>query len=78
MSQPDGGPAFSRPWSIVHDGTKRWWREAQDGMTLRQWYAGMALQGLLTRDEAMKQSEASVAACCYRYADEMLAVGELR
>mgnify|MGYP001595275459 CR=1 FL=1 len=48
MSHPDGGPAFSRPWSIAHDGTKRWWREAQDGMTLRQWYAGEAMKGLIS------------------------------
>lgn len=38
MSQPDGGPAF--PTVAMTEG-------GYVGMTLRQWYAGMALQGLL-------------------------------
>ena len=33
----DGGPAFPRPESQGQDG---WWRDAQGGMSLRDWFAG--------------------------------------
>jgi hypothetical protein len=47
MKPPLNQPAFPRPYS-EHDGsggTDRWY--AQDGMTMREWYAGQALAGLL-------------------------------
>jgi hypothetical protein len=39
----DGGPAFARSDGDAH--------YAQDGMTLRQWYAGHAIAGGLARDK---------------------------
>lgn len=46
----DGGSAFPRANSFVRDeddSPSTVFHEGQTGMTLRQWYAGMALQGLL-------------------------------
>jgi len=44
----DGGPAFPRPRGCAKDETDTMlYNDAHKGMTLRQWYAGMALQGLL-------------------------------
>lgn len=85
MSQSDGGPAFPRPWSIAHDGMmKNWWRPEQDGMTLRDWFAGMALQGMLAgtmrpilsekgKKDKVVDTEEGFARCAYCYADAMLA-----
>lgn len=39
----DGGPAFARCGVEISDGS---WVEPQSGMTLREWFAGMALAGL--------------------------------
>ncbi len=55
----------------------------EPGMTLRQWYAGMALQGWIAnlRDaaddyddepEAFAQHQRAVAKACYGYADAMI------
>lgn len=40
-----GGPAFPSQKSETQDG--RWNQTYEPGMTLRDWFAGMALQGLL-------------------------------
>ena len=79
MSQPDGGPAFPRPFStgtIIKDGEKvSLMNHAEEGMSLRDWFAGMALQGLLA-------SETSEAWCtkaeikdgkCFRTREQVLA-----
>ena len=42
MSKPDGGPAFPRNYDTSID---------QQGMTLRQWYAGQALAGMMLNTE---------------------------
>lgn len=47
----DGGPAFPRP---VSEGNSNFVWE-QDGMTLRQWYAGMALQGLCSSNKLLEK-----------------------
>lgn len=62
--QDDGGPAFP-----VVGGTKH------DGMTLRDWFAGMALQGVLSNSDAFaKMKDQQVAECAYAAADAMLKV----
>ena len=44
MAQSDGGPAFPRPYSQLASGEQVW---EQDGMSLRDWFAGQALTGIL-------------------------------
>ena len=74
--QDDGGPAFP---CQSRDGQGFPCGEMMAGMTLRDWFAGMALQGYLagrnnTRGENPMNFEARRAAAdCYKYADAMLA-----
>ena len=42
----DGGPAFPRPIGEYNDSGVGEWNRAQRGMTLRQHYAGLAMQGM--------------------------------
>lgn len=57
LDAPDGGPAFPVRSNIVG---------ISQGMSLRQWYEGMALQGLLVRGETVSDAAqmAKVAADC--------------
>ena len=73
---PDGGPAFPRPGTDCGPD--------QDGMSLRDWFAGQALTGIKANDElchicsdvpSMTQAEA-VARMAYADADAMLAARE--
>lgn len=81
MTQNDGGSAFPyNPWNLCKDGK---WRKTEkfNGMTLREWYAGVALQGMLAhsrhghgyhpRDESMHWHDA-IAEEAYEIADAML------
>ena len=65
----DGGPAY--PLAIA-------WDKAWTGMTLRDYFAGQALAGLLTgqKNDHPLPNEHSVAQCAYAYADAMLAARE--
>lgn len=55
-----------------------------EGLTIRQWYAGMALQGLQNNPPLIngkklpseERSEALLAQCAYAVADAMIAEGE--
>ena len=69
MTQPnDGGPAFPRSGSDYVN--------AQEGMSLRDWFAGQALAGLMANPkmllaiESMKQDPAT---CAYDVAEFMMA-----
>jgi hypothetical protein len=89
MSIKDGGPAFPAERfevvQITSDET-RWERVEYSGMTLRDYFAGQALVGLLSGDieslhlEAKASGEPSirkfVTAVSYTYADAMLAERE--
>ena len=68
IDKPDGGPAFPRPHSEIEEGETIGY--SQDGMTLRQWYAGKAMSGPL-----MDQGEnpEKVARYAFQYADAMIA-----
>ena len=50
MNKPDGGPIFPIAGEIksegIGDANVRW---PHNGMSLRDWFAGMALDGLLAR-----------------------------
>jgi hypothetical protein len=71
-TQDDGGPAFPVAFDVNPDGN-------QSGMRLRDWFAGMALQGQLSCGEtcaALSKANVTgleVARSCYDWADAMLA-----
>ena len=65
MSRPDGGAAFPIAGRI--DGS------FQEGMSLRDWLAGMVLQGLVASIPSARPPETSDAKKAYAYADAMLA-----
>jgi hypothetical protein len=62
----DGGPAFARPGFTVEQA------ESQEGMSLRDWFAGQALQGILAslKPDLIQVSVAATSA--YAFADAML------
>lgn len=64
----DGGPAFPRSVSIDPHGNTVW---DQDGMSLRDWFAGEAMR----RCPVYEHDEA--AAWCYERADAMLKAREV-
>ena len=68
------GPAFPHTFDMVNGGNQR------GGMSLRQWYAGMAMQGILKRRDAgvvgVNNYECSVAQNCFQIADAMIEAGE--
>jgi len=84
MSMNDGGPAFPRQPVKVQEEGKSYteYKGGQAGMTLRDWFAGMALPGLL----AVRDERGRVAACeltpneiaeqAYRQAGAMMAARE--
>jgi len=69
MDKPDNPPAFPRPGFEQPAGM-------QDGMTLRDWFAGQALAGLLAHASGEDPHKAPEMA--YRLADAMLAEREKR
>ena len=72
----DGGPAFPRPMSVDSDTATI--VASQQGMSLRDWFAGQALAGLLAADTAgsvssdMGEVTARYAGVAYRLANAML------
>lgn len=68
----DGGPAFPRP--LGHGVTGQVNSEAQDGMTLRDWFAGEALMGMHARDtfDVGQDTPEKRAKLAYLDADAML------
>lgn len=69
MSKTNGGPAFPTTQADVERG----W----DGMSLRDWFAGQALAGLVANDSA-RGDNAQFAIVAYALADAMLAERERR
>lgn len=68
MSPLNGGPAF--PWR-EEDGAGEY--RQHEGMSLRDWFAGQALNGF-TSDSTNKDVLARLSArMCYRMADAMIA-----
>lgn len=66
----DGGPAFPQAHHSIHANTPEAARELL-GMSLRDWFAGQALVGILTKREGIVAAKHATAA--YRMADDMLA-----
>lgn len=71
MTNKDGGPAFPSAKNIMDPRTTS--RDFNPGMTLRDWFAGQALAGILATDPGLLCGE--VAADAYSFADAMLAEG---
>lgn len=65
----DGGPAF--PVTLDHRGCA-----GAYGMTLRDWFAGQAIVGILSSPEA--PSDATIAGYAYNLADAMIAAREVK
>jgi len=85
MSKTNGGPAFPSNYQHVDVKEKITYSQRWGGMTLRDYFAAKALQGILTsetndecytplfRDNKMiKTREAVIAGYAYCYADAML------
>lgn len=77
MSTPnDGGAAFPVPperTNVLSSGGVRW-AYAHPGMTLRDYFAAAALQGMLASSkDIIGMSEANYATAAYLQADAMLA-----
>lgn len=73
----DGGPAFPRVTSDCddHDGVTQY--DGVPGMSLRDYFAGQAMMGMLSnREEHMAFDRDSCAGESYRYADAMLRARE--
>jgi hypothetical protein len=78
MTSNNGGPAFPHgalPSGKTPDGLE--WKDVppQGGMSLRDWFAGMALQGILSNAwiaERFGAAEATRAKDAYAFADAML------
>lgn len=80
MSDKTGGAAFpSDKVSCVScpDCGKRYLSVPQQGMTLRDWFAGQALVGWLSDPNNTHDAD-TISRCCYEYADAMLAERERR
>lgn len=70
----DGGPAFARPATIERGYQPSY---AQSGMTLRDYFAGQALAGIVgPKAEGFSLSEGACAKWAYDYADAMLKARE--
>jgi len=71
----DGGPAFPRPESRGTSGAIT--LHGQNGMTLRDYFAGQVLVGALA-DPTCQPSPIELAKIAYRGADAMLAAREVK
>jgi len=69
MSKPNGGPAFPVDIRYEKDGQKH--RLFSDGLSIRDYFAAKALQGLLA-DTNIKSSAEEFASQAYDVADAML------
>lgn len=71
MSEPinDGGPAFPRASGPAQEGVNA---QAHYGMTLRDWFAGQALAGLLASPAEPEFGASHFANAAYTAADAML------
>jgi len=68
----DGGPAFPMPRGAAAGKHN----DSQQGMSLRDWFAGMALQGYRSRVDCLTLSPEAASECSFKDADAMLAERE--
>lgn len=74
MAKQDGGPAFPRA-AFGAIAAAETYNAEQEGMSLRDWFAGMALPTVisLTQHSDGVWDSVAVSACAYAVADAMLA-----
>lgn len=73
MSKPENPLAFPRPMTrIQRIGGGITTDDGEPGMSLRDWFAGQALIGLLA-NSTVDMSYEQIAVCCNKHADAMLA-----
>jgi len=69
MSKNNGGPAFP--------GTKDKWGDPLPGLTIRDYFAAKAMQGMISRTSwGIEDDAGDIAGEAYGYADAMLAERE--
>ncbi len=77
----NGGSAFPRTGFATHGQPERFDNEPEEGMSLRDWFAGMALGALRSQLITMLMAEdgdvSKAAEVAYRIADAMLAQRKL-
>ena len=73
MSPPDGGPVLPIPtYNNIYVGENRNRIGPGMGLSLRDWFAGMALQGMLAAITPGTDNAKKAAAWAFYYADAML------
>jgi len=74
----DGGPAFPAVYWDRDSAGQYVPRVSEVGMSLRAWFAGRALPGVMQTavTAGAYMDSKKVAECCYQVADAMLAEGE--
>jgi len=72
----DGGSAFPQPAKHYDDGSSS--IPPNNGMTLRDWFAGQALAGLVLHNDYGARSDDEIANGAYAYADAMIAAREVK
>ncbi len=76
VTKPHNPNAFSRPYSEYEFGDSYRQEHAQDGMSLRDWFAGQALHGVMANysDDSIRWAglQLQMAELAYSLADAML------
>lgn len=72
----DGGPAFPCETYSLKNGREV--TTPSNGMSLRDWFAGQALAGLVFHNDYGMRSDVEIALGAYSYADAMLAARNLK
>jgi len=74
----DGGPAFPVILSSENARDERISPIVSEGLTIRDWFAGMALQGFTANEQTCSEiSNVETARLCYEVADAMLKAREV-
>lgn len=71
-TKPDDGPAFPRPYSQSGDALAGYDHLAFPGMSLRDWFAGQIVAGVIRELPLGSDHSASIARMAYALADAML------
>jgi hypothetical protein len=73
MSKDNGGPAFPQTTTQSYGGIPS--TDVEGGMTLRQWYAGQALMGMIAGSQGLNITLEQFSQQSFALADLMIAEG---